>query len=66
MAHAAGKLGAAVEGMEKATVNSEIDRCNRRQRQGARRHAEDDYKRGLAQEIQDHVAKMYEACDFRI
>ena len=25
----------------------------------------DDYKRGLAQEIQEHVVKIYEACNFQ-
>jgi len=66
MAHAAGKLGAAVEGMENATVkilkSSElIDESARAL--GATMKT--DYERGLAQDIQDHVVKIYEACNFQ-
>ena len=66
MAHAAGKLGAAVEGMEKATekilISTEvIDESAR----ALAATLKDDYKRGLAQEIQEHVVKIYEACNFQ-
>jgi chemotaxis protein CheZ len=66
MAHAAGKLGAAVEGMEKAT--EKILKSTEVIDDSARALAatlKDDYKRGLAQEIQDHVVKIYEACNFQ-
>jgi chemotaxis protein CheZ len=66
MAHAAGKLGAAVEGMEKATVK--ILKSTEVIDESAKTLAatlKDDYKRGLAQEIQDYVVKIYEACNFQ-
>ena len=66
MAHAAGKLGAAVEGMEKAT--EKILKSAEVIDESAKALAatmKDDYKRGLAQEIQDHVVKIYEACNFQ-
>ena len=66
MAHAAGKLGAAVEGMEKAT--EKILKSTEVIDESARALAatlKDDYKRGLAQEIQEHVVKIYEACNFQ-
>jgi chemotaxis protein CheZ len=66
MAHAAGKLGAAVEGMEKAT--EKILKSTEVIDDSAKALAaslKDDYKRGLAQEIQDHVVKIYEACNFQ-
>ncbi len=66
MAHAAGKLGAAVEGMEKATMkilkSTEVIDDSARALTATLR---DDYKRGLAQEIQDHVVEIYEACNFQ-
>ena len=66
MAHAAGKLGAAVEGMEKATEkilkSAEVIDDSARALTAT---LKDDYKRGLAQEIQDHVVKIYEACNFQ-
>ena len=66
MAHAAGKLGTAVEGMEKATEKilkstEVIDESAR----ALTATLKDDYKRGLAQEIQEHVVKIYEACNFQ-
>lgn len=66
MAHAAGKLGAAVEGMERATEKilksaEVIDESAR----ALTATLKDDYKRGLAQEIQDHVVMIYEACNFQ-
>ncbi|MGH6727737.1 MAG: protein phosphatase CheZ [Pseudolabrys sp.] len=66
MAHAAGKLGAAVEGMEKATVK--ILKSTELIDESARALAaapKTDYERGLAQDIQDHVVKIYEACNFQ-
>ena len=66
MAHAAGKLGAAIEGMEKATEkilkSAEVIDDSARALTATLR---DDYKRGLAQEIQDQVVKIYEACNFQ-
>ena len=65
-AHAAGKLGAAVEGMEKAT--EKILKSTEVIDDSAKALAatlKDDYKRGLAQEIQEHVVKIYEACNFQ-
>ena len=66
MARAAGELGAAVAGMEMATQKilhqaEGIDECA---------HAltatlKDDYKRGLAQDIQDHTVRIFEACNFQ-
>ena len=66
MAHAAGKLGAAVEGMEKATEKilksaEVIDECAK----ALAAAMKTDYERGLAQEIQDHVVNIYEACNFQ-
>lgn len=66
MAHAAGKLGAAVEGMEKATVT--ILKSAETIDDSARALAaapKTDYERGLAQDIQDQVVKIYEACNFQ-
>jgi chemotaxis protein CheZ len=66
MAHAAGKLGAAIEGMEKATEkilkSAEVIDDSARALTATLR---DDYKRGLAQEIQEQVVKIYEACNFQ-
>ena len=66
MAHAAGKLGSAVEGMEKATEKilksaEVIDECAK----ALAAAMKTDYERGLAQEIQDHVVNLYEACNFQ-
>ena len=66
MARAAGELGAAVEGMEKAT--NKILKSAEVVDESARALTatlKDDYKRGLAQDIQDHVAQIYEACNFQ-
>jgi chemotaxis protein CheZ len=66
MAHAAGKLGAAVEGMEKATVkilqSTELIDDSAKALAAAMKT---DYERGLAQDIQDHVVRIYEACNFQ-
>jgi chemotaxis protein CheZ len=66
MAHAASKLGAAVEGMEKATVK--ILKSSEVIDESAKALAvtlKGDYESGLAQDIQDHVVKIYEACNFQ-
>ncbi|MEP7030640.1 MAG: protein phosphatase CheZ [Pseudolabrys sp.] len=66
MAHAAGELGAAVEGMEKATdtilKSAEVVDDSARALVAT---LKDDYKRGLAQDIADHAVKIYEACNFQ-
>lgn len=66
MARAAGELGAAVESMEKSTDKilksaEVIDECARTL--GAAQKS--DYQRGLADDIQDHVTRIYEACNFQ-
>jgi chemotaxis protein CheZ len=66
MTRAAGELGAAVEGMEKATV--QILKAAEVVDESARALAAtqpDDYTRGLAQDVLDHVVKVYEACNFQ-
>jgi chemotaxis protein CheZ len=66
MARAAGELGAAVDAMEKATdkilKSVEIVDESAKTLTATLR---DDYKRGLAQDIQDHVVHIYEACNFQ-
>jgi len=66
MAHAAGKLGAAVEGMERATENilksAEVIDDSAKALAAAMKT---DYERGLAQEIQESVVQIYEACNFQ-
>lgn len=66
MAHAAGKLGAAVEGMEKATDkilrSAEVIDDSAKALAAAMKT---DYERGLAQEIQESVVRIYEACNFQ-
>ena len=66
MARAAGKLGAAIEGMEQATEkilkSAEVIDDSAKALAAAMKG---DYERGLAQEIQDHVVKIYEACNFQ-
>jgi len=66
MARAAGELNAAVEGMETATqkilASAEIiDDCAR----ALASALDDDYHLGLAQDVQDHVVRIYEACNFQ-
>ena len=66
MARAAGELGAAVESMETATqkilASAElIDDCAR----ALAPALTDDYHHGLAQDMQDHVVRIYEACNFQ-
>src|SRR5262249_10938591 len=66
MTRAAGELGAAVEGMETATQKilgsaEVIDDCAR----ALASALSDDYHHGLAQDVQDHVVRIYEACNFQ-
>lgn len=66
MSRAAGELGAAVEGMETATQKilasaEAIDECARTLTSAL----SDDYHHGLAQDVQDHVVRVYEACNFQ-
>src|SRR5262249_17530979 len=66
MARAAGELAAAVESMETATQKvlssvEAVDDCARVLVSGLT----DDYHHGLAQDIQDHVVRVYEACNFQ-
>jgi chemotaxis protein CheZ len=66
MARAAGELGAAIEGMEKATqkilASAEvIDDCAR----ALAAALSDDYHHGLAEDVQDRVVGIYEACNFQ-
>lgn len=66
MTCAAGELGAAVGGMETATqkilASAEvIDDCAR----ALAAALNNDYHHGLAQDLQDHVVRIYEACNFQ-
>jgi len=66
MARAAGELAVAVESMETATQKvlasvETIDDCARTLASALT----DDYHHGLAQDIQDHVVRVYEACNFQ-
>jgi len=66
MTRAAGELGAAVGGMETATqkilASAEvIDDCAR----ALVSALSDDYHHGLAEDVQDHVVRIYEACNFQ-
>jgi chemotaxis protein CheZ len=66
MARAAGELGAAVDGMEKATQRilssaEAIDDCAR----ALASTLSDDYHHRLAEDVQDHVVGIYEACNFQ-
>jgi chemotaxis protein CheZ len=66
MARAAGELGAAVDAMEKAThkiltATEGID-DSAKSLGPALKHA---HERGLAQDIQEHAARIYAACNFQ-
>jgi len=66
MTRAAGELGAAVGGMETATQKilasvEIIDDCAR----ALASALSDDYHHGLAEDVQDHVVRIYEACNFQ-
>jgi chemotaxis protein CheZ len=66
MTRAAGELGAAVDGMEKATHKilqaAEAIDDNARALGSA---LKSEFERGLAQDIQDHTMAIYEACNFQ-
>jgi len=66
MKRAAGELGAAVEGMEKAVETilqsaEVIDNCARALA-GAHTNV---HERKLAEDVQDHLTRIYEACNFQ-
>ena len=66
MTRAAGELGAAIEGMETATQKilasaEAIDDCAR----ALASALSNDYHHGLAQDVQDHLVRIYEACNFQ-
>lgn len=66
MARATGELAAAVDGMETAT--QKILKSAEGADDGAKALAaalKTDYERGLAQDIQDNVVRIYEACNFQ-
>jgi chemotaxis protein CheZ len=66
IARAAGELGAAVDAMEKAThkilTATEAIDDNAKSLGSALKHA---HERGLAQDIQEHAAQIYAACNFQ-
>ena len=66
IARAADELGAAVDGMEKATqkilMSAEVVDDSAKALTAT---LKDDFKRGVAQDIQDHVVQIYEACNFQ-
>jgi len=66
MARAADELGAAVDGMETATQkilkSAEIIDDSAKALTAS---LQDDFKRGVAQDIQDHVVQIFEACNFQ-
>lgn len=66
MARAAGDLGAAIEGMEGATqkILASAEAIDDRARALASA-LRNDYHHGLAQDVQDHVVRIYEACNFQ-
>src|SRR5215510_10661988 len=66
MTRASGDLGVAIEGMEAATQKilgsaEAIDDCAR----ALASALSNDYHHGLAQDVQDHVVRIYEACNFQ-
>lgn len=66
MARAADELRAAVDGMDYATqkILKSVEVIDESAR-ALTASLKDDYKRGLAQDIQDHVVQIYEACNFQ-
>ena len=66
MTRAAGELGAAIEGMEKATVkilqSTEVIDDSARALAASLKAG---YEHGLAQDIQEQAVKIYEACNFQ-
>lgn len=66
MTRAAGELGAAVEGMEKAVQTilqsaEVIDGCAKALAVAHR----NGHERKLAEDVQDHLTRIYEACNFQ-
>ncbi len=66
MARAADELRASVDGMDYATqkILKSVEVIDESAR-ALTATLKDDYKRGLAQDIQDHVVQVYEACNFQ-
>ena len=66
MARAGDELRAAVDGMDDATqkILKSVEVIDESAR-ALTATLKDDYKRGLAQDIQDHVMQVYEACNFQ-
>jgi chemotaxis protein CheZ len=66
MARSADELRAAVDGMDHATqrILKSVEVIDESAR-ALTASLQDDYKRGLAQDIQDHVVQIYEACNFQ-
>lgn len=66
MARAADELRAAVDGMDYATqkILKSVEVIDESAR-ALTATLKDDYKRGVAQDIQDHVVQIYEACNFQ-
>lgn len=66
MARAADELGAAVNGMETATqkILKSVEVIDDSAK-ALTASIKDDYKRGLAQDIQDNVVRIYESCNFQ-
>jgi chemotaxis protein CheZ len=66
MTRAAGELGAAVDAMEKATQKilhaTEVIDDSAKSLGSALKHQ---HERGLAQDVQEHAVKIYEACNFQ-
>jgi chemotaxis protein CheZ len=66
MARSADELRAAVDGMDYATqrILKSVEVIDESAR-ALTASLQDDYKRGLSQDIQDHVVQIYEACNFQ-
>ena len=66
MARAGDELRAAVDGMDYATqkILKSVEAIDESAR-SLTASLKDEYKRSLAQEIQDHVVQIYEACNFQ-
>ena len=66
MARATDELRASVDGMDYATqkILKSVEVIDESAR-ALTATLKDDYKRGLAQDIQDHVGQVYEACNFQ-
>ncbi|HEY5167652.1 MAG TPA: protein phosphatase CheZ [Pseudolabrys sp.] len=66
MARAADELGAAVDGMERATqkILKSVEIVDDSAKALAAT-CKTDYECGLSQDIQDHVVQIYEACNFQ-